>query len=117
MSAVSRSWSCRLLHLLTVRPAQIISVFQLNLEDQKLSLALAERMSLHRLRDYMGTGLEPVLGYLRYGQLLREAVLLPTDQVISLGWFTESYKRRTRTCPSSCRCASRHRHPGTEVPC
>ncbi|KAL8292688.1 hypothetical protein RQP46_001300 [Phenoliferia psychrophenolica] len=37
----------------------------LNMEDQELSLELSERMSLHRLRDYMGTGLEPVLGYLR----------------------------------------------------
>ena len=44
---------------------QIISVLLLTLEDEDISLAAAERMSLHRLRDSMGSGLEPVLGYLR----------------------------------------------------
>lgn len=45
--------------------SQIISVLLLTLEDEELSLAAAKRMSLHRLRDSMGSGLEPVLGYLR----------------------------------------------------
>ncbi|ORY92636.1 rab-GTPase-TBC domain-domain-containing protein [Leucosporidium creatinivorum] len=43
----------------------IISVLLLTLEDEQTSLDAAERMSLHRLRDSMGSGLEPVLGYLR----------------------------------------------------
>lgn len=47
------------------RRIQIISVLLLTLEDEQISLEAAERMSLHRLRDSMGSGLEPVLGYLR----------------------------------------------------
>lgn len=40
-------------------------MFLLNLDNPELSLAVSEQMSLHRIRDYCGTGLEPVLGYLR----------------------------------------------------
>lgn len=31
-----------------------------------MAFAAAEKMSLHRIRDSMGDGLEPVLGYLTY---------------------------------------------------
>ncbi|KAK4703859.1 glycerol kinase, partial [Phenoliferia sp. Uapishka_3] len=50
----------------------IISVILLNVENPELTLELSERLSLHRLRDYMGTGLEPVVGYLRLVQRILE---------------------------------------------
>lgn len=43
----------------------IISVLLLALDDVELAKSSAEQMSLHRLRDSMTSGLEPVLGYLR----------------------------------------------------
>jgi TBC1 domain family member 20 len=43
----------------------IISVLFLTL-PQELQLPVAEKISLHRLRDSMGPNLEPVLGLLRY---------------------------------------------------
>lgn len=45
---------------------QIVSVLLLTLRDNDLVTATAERLSLHRIRDNMGVGLEPTLGYLRY---------------------------------------------------
>lgn len=45
--------------------AQIISVLLLTIDDRETMELAAERMSLHRVRDSMGPGLEPVLGYLR----------------------------------------------------
>jgi hypothetical protein len=44
---------------------QIISVLLLTIDDDGTLLGAANKMSLHRLRDSMGVGLEPVLGYLR----------------------------------------------------
>ncbi|GAA6050247.1 hypothetical protein JCM3770_002754 [Rhodotorula araucariae] len=43
----------------------IVSILLLTLEDDDLVIATAERLSLHRIRDNMGSGLEPTLGYLR----------------------------------------------------
>ncbi|SCV67437.1 BQ2448_5048 [Microbotryum intermedium] len=43
----------------------IISILLLTFKDEDLTIQAAEMMSLHRLRDSMGAGLEPVLGYLR----------------------------------------------------
>ena len=43
----------------------IMSILLLVLGDLELAKACAEKMSLHRLRDSMGPGLDPVLGYLR----------------------------------------------------
>ena len=51
----------------------IISVLLLVLDDPIVTLPCAERMSLYRLRDYMGPTLEPVLAYLR---LMRHIVRL-----------------------------------------
>lgn len=45
--------------------SQIISVLLLTIDDDDILIKAADRMSLHRLRDSMGVGLEPVLGYLR----------------------------------------------------
>lgn len=45
--------------------SQIISVLLLTLDDEEMAFAAAEKMSLHRIRDSMGDGLEPVLGYLK----------------------------------------------------
>lgn len=60
---------------------QIISVLLLTVEDDDALAAAAERMSLHRLRDSMGNGLEPVLGYLRS---VRVRVSYPTRVLDSL---------------------------------
>ncbi|KAM0748990.1 RabGAP/TBC [Meredithblackwellia eburnea MCA 4105] len=57
----------------------IVSVFLLVLDSQETTISMSERMSLHRIRDYMGTGLEPVLGYLR----LLHRVLGKVDQQLS----------------------------------
>jgi TBC1 domain family member 20 len=43
----------------------IISVLFLTLPPE-LQFACAEKLSLHRVRDSMGSTLEPVLGLLRY---------------------------------------------------
>lgn len=43
----------------------IASVFFLTLPEE-LQLPCLEKVSLHRLRDSMGVGLEPVLGLLRW---------------------------------------------------
>ncbi|GAA5955403.1 hypothetical protein JCM21900_005364 [Sporobolomyces salmonicolor] len=43
----------------------IVSIFLLTLEDDDLVVATTEQMSLHRIRDNMGSGLEPTLGYLK----------------------------------------------------
>ncbi|BGP24340.1 GTPase-activating protein gyp10 [Rhodotorula toruloides] len=43
----------------------IISILLLVLDDDQLLLETAERLSLHQIRDSMGTGLEPTLGYLK----------------------------------------------------
>ncbi|KAK4056890.1 GTPase-activating protein gyp8 [Microbotryomycetes sp. JL221] len=43
----------------------IATVLLLVLEDEHTALEATERMCLHRIRDNMGTGLEPVMGYLR----------------------------------------------------
>ncbi|KDE07080.1 hypothetical protein MVLG_02653 [Microbotryum lychnidis-dioicae p1A1 Lamole] len=43
----------------------IISILLLTFKDEELTIQAAEKMSLHRLRDSMGTGLEPVIGYLK----------------------------------------------------
>ncbi|GAA5870777.1 hypothetical protein JCM1840_006802 [Sporobolomyces johnsonii] len=43
----------------------IVSIFLLTLEDDDLVVATTEQMSLHRIRDSMGSGLEPTLGYLK----------------------------------------------------
>ncbi|KAM0787553.1 hypothetical protein ACM66B_003623 [Microbotryomycetes sp. NB124-2] len=43
----------------------IATVLLLVLEDQDVALRATARMCLHRIRDNMGTGLEPVMGYLR----------------------------------------------------
>ncbi|BGP15937.1 hypothetical protein JCM10213_003632 [Rhodosporidiobolus nylandii] len=43
----------------------IVSVLLLSLQDDELVTAVAERLSLHRIRDNMGAGLEPTLGYLK----------------------------------------------------
>ncbi|GAA5848531.1 hypothetical protein JCM9279_006594 [Rhodotorula babjevae] len=43
----------------------IASILLLVLRDEALVAATAERLSLHRIRDNMGAGLEPTLGYLR----------------------------------------------------
>ena len=44
----------------------IMSILLLVLNDLELAKCCAEKMSLHRLRDSMGPGLDPVLGYLRW---------------------------------------------------
>lgn len=43
----------------------IVSVFLLVLDDEALAERCVERMSLHRIRDSMCDGLEPVIAYLR----------------------------------------------------
>ncbi|KPV75259.1 uncharacterized protein RHOBADRAFT_53256 [Rhodotorula graminis WP1] len=43
----------------------IVSILLLVLRDEALVAETAERLSLHRIRDNMGAGLEPTLGYLR----------------------------------------------------
>lgn len=56
---------------------QIISVLLLNFDDVPLTIASAERLSLHRIRDSMGVGLEPVLGYLKCVPLVLDTFTLP----------------------------------------
>lgn len=56
--------------MLVHRFEQIISVLLLTIEDDATLIDAADRMSLHRLRDSMGVGLEPVLGYLRFVRTL-----------------------------------------------
>ncbi|GAA5997788.1 GTPase-activating protein GYP8 [Rhodotorula paludigena] len=43
----------------------IVSVLLLTLREEELVIASTERLSLHRIRDNMGSGLEPTLGYLK----------------------------------------------------
>ncbi|KAL4248680.1 GTPase-activating protein TBC20/Gyp8-like protein [Abortiporus biennis] len=58
----------------------IISVFFLTLPPE-LQLACVEKMSLHRLRDAMGNGLEPVIGLLR---LLKRVLALANPEFSEL---------------------------------
>lgn len=51
----------------------VISVVYLTLPSE-LQLPVAEKLSLHRLRDSMGTSLEPVVGLLRYASSLTSSV-------------------------------------------
>ena len=44
---------------------QIVSVLLLTFGDVERTVQSTERLSLHRVRDSMGVGLEPVLGYLK----------------------------------------------------
>ncbi|GAA6027510.1 hypothetical protein JCM8097_007898 [Rhodosporidiobolus ruineniae] len=48
----------------------IVSVLLLSLDDDELVIACAERLSLHHIRDNMGSGLEPTLGYLKLAHRL-----------------------------------------------
>ncbi|GAA5982067.1 hypothetical protein JCM10908_004723 [Rhodotorula pacifica] len=52
----------------------IISVLLLTLEDDDLLIPATERLSLHVVRDSMGPGLEPTLGYLKIVHRLVKAV-------------------------------------------
>ncbi|PPQ88792.1 hypothetical protein CVT25_010478 [Psilocybe cyanescens] len=51
----------------------IVTVLFLTL-PQEMQLVCAEKLSLHRLRDSMGSGLEPVLGLLRYSFWFKESL-------------------------------------------
>lgn len=59
----------------------IVSVLFLSLPEESLMPAV-EKMSLHRLRDSMGDGLEPMIGQLRSAALLAQA------------WASRSHKCR-----------------------
>ncbi|BGP07744.1 TBC1 domain family member 20 [Rhodotorula toruloides] len=52
----------------------IISILLLVLDDDHLLLETAEHLSLHQIRDSMGTGLEPTLGYLKLVHRIIERV-------------------------------------------
>ncbi|KAI5476743.1 TBC domain protein, Rab GTPase activator [Pseudohyphozyma bogoriensis] len=62
----------------------IISVLLLTFNDQQLSIRAAERMSLHRIRDSLGTGLEPVLGYLRLLHRILDKVDPELSEIVSI---------------------------------
>lgn len=55
-----------------------MSILLLVLGDLELAKTCAVKMSLHRLRDSMGPGLDPVLGYLRCAALVYRLALLIT---------------------------------------
>ncbi|GAA5870642.1 hypothetical protein JCM3774_001711 [Rhodotorula dairenensis] len=52
----------------------IISVLLLTLEDEDVLIPATERLSLHVVRDSMGPGLEPTLGYLKIVHRLVKAI-------------------------------------------
>ncbi|GAA5825565.1 hypothetical protein JCM11251_000286 [Rhodosporidiobolus azoricus] len=52
----------------------IVSVFLLALDNDDLLVSTVERLSLHYIRDSMGTGLEPTLGYLKLVHRLAQKV-------------------------------------------
>ncbi|GAA5993228.1 hypothetical protein JCM5350_007290 [Sporobolomyces pararoseus] len=52
----------------------IVSILLLTLDDDDLLLSTAEQLSLHRIRDSMGPGLEPTLGYLKLAHRLIQRV-------------------------------------------
>lgn len=58
----------------------IVSVLFLTLPKQ-LQLPCVEKLSLHRLRDSMGVGLEPVLGLLRCAVVLSSISTRKTDDL------------------------------------
>ena len=48
---------------------------------EELRFPCIEKLSLHRLRDSMGAGLEPVLGLLRYFPKLKLLILYSTRPI------------------------------------
>ncbi|GAA5837917.1 hypothetical protein JCM3766R1_001518 [Sporobolomyces carnicolor] len=52
----------------------IVSILLLTLDDDQLVASATEQMSLHRIRDSMGPGLEPTLGYLKLAHRLIQRV-------------------------------------------
>ncbi|GAA5885581.1 hypothetical protein JCM6882_007480 [Rhodosporidiobolus microsporus] len=52
----------------------IVSVFLLALDDDDILIPAVERLSLHYIRDSMGSGLEPTLGYLKLVHRLAQKV-------------------------------------------
>ncbi|GAA5928100.1 GTPase-activating protein GYP8 [Sporobolomyces koalae] len=52
----------------------IVSILLLTLDDDNLLAQTTEQMSLHRIRDSMGPGLEPTLGYLKLAHRLIQRV-------------------------------------------
>ncbi|GAA5966263.1 hypothetical protein JCM3765_002578 [Sporobolomyces pararoseus] len=52
----------------------IVSILLLTLDDDDLLASTTEQMSLHRIRDSMGPGLEPTLGYLKLAHRLIQRV-------------------------------------------
>ncbi|GAA5878783.1 hypothetical protein JCM16303_007180 [Sporobolomyces ruberrimus] len=52
----------------------IVSILLLTLNDDELLASATEQMSLHRIRDSMGPGLEPTLGYLKLAHRLIQRI-------------------------------------------
>ncbi|GAA5904480.1 GTPase-activating protein GYP8 [Sporobolomyces salmoneus] len=52
----------------------IVSILLLTLDDDELLASATEQMSLHRIRDSMGPGLEPTLGYLKLAHRLIQRI-------------------------------------------
>ncbi|BGP55212.1 GTPase-activating protein gyp8 [Rhodotorula sphaerocarpa] len=73
----------------------IISVLLLTLEEDALVTAATERMSLHRVRDSMGPGLEPTLGYLkvidRLVKVIDPELYTVVSQAASMPFFALSW--------------------------
>ncbi|BGP31760.1 GTPase-activating protein gyp8 [Rhodotorula toruloides] len=61
----------------------IISILLLVLDDDQLLVETAERLSLHQIRDSMGTGLEPTLGYLKLVNRIVERVDQDLHRVVN----------------------------------
>ncbi|BGP47785.1 GTPase-activating protein gyp8 [Rhodotorula kratochvilovae] len=73
----------------------IVSILLLTLEEDDLVIATAEQLSLHRIRDNMGSGLEPTLGYLRLvDRIVQHAdsdLYRITNQAASMPFFALSW--------------------------
>ncbi|GAA6018521.1 hypothetical protein JCM11491_006433 [Sporobolomyces phaffii] len=71
-----------ILHVLRRHPSlqyfqgyhDIVSILLLTLDDDELLASATEQMSLHRIRDSMGPGLEPTLGYLKLSHRLIQRI-------------------------------------------
>ncbi|GAA6007831.1 hypothetical protein JCM10207_004891 [Rhodosporidiobolus poonsookiae] len=73
----------------------IVSILLLVLDDDRLAISVAERFSLHHIRDSMGAGLEPTLGYLklvhRIVQKVEPQLLVVINQAASMPFFALSW--------------------------
>ncbi|GAA5849485.1 hypothetical protein JCM8547_000469 [Rhodosporidiobolus lusitaniae] len=73
----------------------IVSVLLLTLDDDDLLVSVAERLSLHHIRDSIGAGLEPTLGYLKLvHRLIRQVdpeLHSAVNQAASMPFFALSW--------------------------